>query len=120
METWRQGFHQKGKIYQQDLFSWCILGTLKPLDVIVIKLHNTFSSQLASSRVFGSYSPSFCAVSSQQNIKEEFYDLRSLALCSMFETVLICVSLTNCNLLCYSLILLYLHFGREKKKLIIT
>ena len=39
MERWRESFHQKGKIYQQDLFSWCILGRLfKLLNVIVIKL----------------------------------------------------------------------------------
>ena len=22
MERWREGFHQEGKIYQQDAFSW--------------------------------------------------------------------------------------------------
>ena len=31
MERWREDFHQKGKIYQQDVFSWCIQGTLKLL-----------------------------------------------------------------------------------------
>ena len=34
MERWREGLHQKGKIYQQDVFSWCIQGTLKLLDVM--------------------------------------------------------------------------------------
>ena len=63
MERWREDFHQKGKIYQQNEFSWCIHGGLKLLDVIVIKLHNTCSSQLASFIVFGCLSPSCCAVS---------------------------------------------------------
>ena len=31
MERWREDFHRKGKIYQQDVFSWCIQGTLKLL-----------------------------------------------------------------------------------------
>ena len=44
MERWKEGFHQKGKIYQQDLFSSCIPGRLKLLDVIVIKSHNTCNS----------------------------------------------------------------------------
>ena len=38
MERWREGSHQEGKIYEQeDVFSWCIQGRLKILDVIVIK-----------------------------------------------------------------------------------
>ena len=45
MERWREGFHQKGKIYQEDLFSWCIPGRLKLPDVIVTKciIHITAS-----------------------------------------------------------------------------
>ena len=34
MKRWREDLHQKGKIYQQDVFSWCIQGTLKLLDVM--------------------------------------------------------------------------------------
>ena len=34
MERLREDFHQKGKIYQQNVFSWCIQGTLKVLDVM--------------------------------------------------------------------------------------
>ena len=34
MERWREDFHQKGKIYQQDVFSWCVKGALKRLDVM--------------------------------------------------------------------------------------
>ena len=34
MEKWREDFHQKGKIYQQDVFSWCIQRALKILDVM--------------------------------------------------------------------------------------
>ena len=48
MERWREDFHQKGKIYQQDVFSWCIQGA-----------HNTCPKQLANSIVFGCLSPSF-------------------------------------------------------------
>ena len=29
-----EDFHQKGKIYQQDAFAWCIQGALKLLDVM--------------------------------------------------------------------------------------
>ena len=29
-----EGLYQKGKIYQQDIFSWCTQGALKLLDVI--------------------------------------------------------------------------------------
>ena len=64
MERLREGVHQKGKTYQQDIFSWCIQRKLKILDVIVIKSHNTWTSQQASSIGFGRLSPSSCAVSS--------------------------------------------------------
>ena len=79
MERWRESFHQIGKIYQQDVFSWCIPEKLKLLDVIVIKLHNTCNSQLARSIVFGCYSQSFCAVSMEQNIENKSHDLHGLA-----------------------------------------
>ena len=45
MERRRESFHEKGKIYQRNVFSWCIQGKLKLLDVIVIKSHNTCNSQ---------------------------------------------------------------------------
>ena len=65
MERWREGFHRKGKIYQQDVFSWCIQVLLMLLDVmLVLKLHNTCTNQLASSLVFGCLSPSCCTGSS--------------------------------------------------------
>ena len=52
------GFHHKGKIYQQDVFSWCIQGRLKLLDVmLVLKSHNTCTTQQATSIVFGCLSP---------------------------------------------------------------
>ena len=41
MERLREGFHQKGKIYQLVVFPWCVQGKLKALDVIVIKSRNT-------------------------------------------------------------------------------
>ena len=44
MERLREGFHQKGKICQQDVFSWCLQGRLKVLDVTAIKSHNTCTS----------------------------------------------------------------------------
>ena len=63
MERWREDFHQKGKIYRQDVFSWCIQGALKLLDVSkshdALKSHNTCTNQLANSLVFGCLSPSF-------------------------------------------------------------
>ena len=34
MEKWREGVYQKGKIYQQDVFAWCIQGRMKLLDVM--------------------------------------------------------------------------------------
>ena len=58
MERWRECFHKEGKIYQQDVFSWCIQGRQKLLDSIVIKLHNTCINQLASAIVFECLSPS--------------------------------------------------------------
>ena len=58
MERWREDFHQKGKIYQQDVLSWCIQGALKLLNV-ALKSHNTCTNQLANSLVFGCLSPSF-------------------------------------------------------------
>ena len=64
MERLREGFHQKGKIYQLVVFPWCIQGKLKALDVIVIKSRNTWNSQLVSAIGFGCLFPSFCAVSS--------------------------------------------------------
>ena len=27
MERWKEDFHPKGKLYQQDMFLWCIQGT---------------------------------------------------------------------------------------------
>ena len=64
MEKRRECFHQKGKTIQQDLFSWCIKGRLKLLDVIVIKSHNTCTNKLASSIVFECLSPSCCTCNS--------------------------------------------------------
>ena len=97
MKKLREGFRQKGKIYQEGAFSWCIQRRLQILDVIVIKSHNTCTSQLSSSIGFACLSPSCCAVNSKQNIKKE--SLRSLAFRPVFDTVLICVSVTSCYLL---------------------
>ena len=45
MERWKEGFHQKDKIHQQDVIkgdSWCIQGRLLLLDVMLfLKLRNT-------------------------------------------------------------------------------
>ena len=60
MERLREGFHQKYKINQQDVFSWCIQGSLK-LDVIVT---NTHTEQLARSIAFECLSQSYCKGSS--------------------------------------------------------
>ena len=59
MERWREGFHQKGKIYQKGVFSWCTQGKLKLLDAIVIMSHNTRTNQITSSVAVGCLSPSY-------------------------------------------------------------
>ena len=64
MERWREFFHYKGKIFHEDLFSWCIQRGLKFLDVIVIESHNTCTNQLVSSIVFECLSPICCTDSS--------------------------------------------------------
>ena len=58
MERWWKGFHCKGKIYQQDIFSWYIQETLKLFDIIALKSLNTCINQLASPIVFGCLFPS--------------------------------------------------------------
>ena len=57
MERLREGFYQKGKTYQQDVFSRSMV------DVIVIKSHNACTSQKTGSTRFECLSSSFCAVS---------------------------------------------------------
>ena len=57
MERLREGFYQKGTAYQQDVFSRSMV------DIIVIKLHNTCTSQQAGSARFECLSSSCCAVS---------------------------------------------------------
>ena len=69
--------------------SWCH---------VALKSHNTCISQLASSIVFGCLSPSFGQVARSKN-ERKMFDLRCLALRSVFYTVIIYVSLPNCNLL---------------------
>ena len=51
-------FHQKGKIYQKGVFSWCTQGKLKLLDAIVIMSHSTRTNQITSSVAVGCLSPS--------------------------------------------------------------
>ena len=47
MEKGRQGIHQKAKIYQQDVFSWCIQRRLKLLEILlVLKSQNTCTNQI--------------------------------------------------------------------------
>ena len=60
MKRWKEGFHQKGKIDQQDVFSWRVQGRLKLLDVIVSKSYDTCTKQLARSIVFECMSLSCC------------------------------------------------------------
>ena len=99
MERWREDFHEEGKIYQQDVFSWCFQGRLKLNDVIqVLKSHNTCTNQLADSIEFGYLSPICCIGSSKQSIKNLLIYVVSLS--TVFYTVLICVSLTNWIGLC--------------------
>ena len=114
-----RGFHQNDRIYQQDVFLYFIQGRLKFLDVIVLKSHNRCTNQLASSIVFGCLSLSSPTGSSQKNIKKKSYNLRSLALCSVFYAVIIRNSLTNSNLLQHSFILIFLCLGKKEKKSLI-
>ena len=61
MERWSDSFHKKGKIYQQDIFSWCIKWRMKILDnILVLKPQYTCINQLASYIVFGCLSQSCC------------------------------------------------------------
>ena len=46
MERWKEAFHEKVKIYQQDVFSWYAQERLKFLNGMVTKSHNTCASQL--------------------------------------------------------------------------
>ena len=39
MGRWTEGSKQKGKIYQQDVFSWCIQWRLKLLDACMHVYH---------------------------------------------------------------------------------
>ena len=41
-------FHQKGNIYQQDVFSWCIQGTWKSCSLKVTQYVHQTTSQLYS------------------------------------------------------------------------
>ena len=47
-----------------NIFSWCIQGRLKILDVIVLNSHNTCTNQLASSIIFECMYTSCCTDSS--------------------------------------------------------
>ena len=64
MERWREGFNQKGKIYQQDVFkgySWCVQRRLKLLDVmLILKLRNTCTNQFVRSILSGCLPLSYC------------------------------------------------------------
>ena len=65
MERWKEDFHPEGKLYQQDIFLWCIQGTLKLLRChVALKSHSRCTNQLASSILFGCMFPSFCTGSS--------------------------------------------------------
>ena len=48
MERWREDFHQKGKIYQQGVFLWCIQGTRKSCNLKVTQYMHQPTSQLYS------------------------------------------------------------------------
>ena len=53
MERWREGFHLKGKIYQEDAFLWCIQRRMKlVIHAPPSNTCNACTNQLASSIVF--------------------------------------------------------------------
>ena len=59
------GLSQKGKIFQQDVFSCCIQRRLKLLNaILVLKAHNTRTNQLPSFIASGCLSQSCCPGSS--------------------------------------------------------
>ena len=69
METSREVYHLKGTIKQQDVFMVFSKRRLNSLDVLrhsVEKPHNTCTTQLVNSVIFGS---------SKQNSYKEFNDL---------------------------------------------
>ena len=120
MERWKEDFYEKGEICQEDVLLWCIQGKLKLLDVIVIKSHNTCTNQQASSIVFDVCPQVFVQVAPSKIFEKVSYNLRSLGPHSVFNTVLIIVSLKNYNLLQHGLILASLHLdGKKEKKLTI-
>ena len=75
METKREVYYLKDRIKQQDVFIVLSKRKLNSLNVFrhsAEKPHNTCTTQVVSSIVFES---SYCIGSSQQNSKNEFYDL---------------------------------------------
>ena len=67
MERWREDFHQKGKIYQHGVFSWCNLRDTEASRChVALKSQNACTNQLASSILFECLSPSFRTGSSYQ------------------------------------------------------
>ena len=116
MERWKEDFYEKGEICQEDVLLWGIQGKLKLLDVIVIKSHNTCTNQQAGSIVFDVCPQVVVQVAPSKIFEKASYNLRSLVPHSVFDTVLICVSLKNYNLLQHGLILASLHLDEKKEK----
>ena len=73
MERGREGCHRKNKTYRQDVFSGCIPGRLKLLDVTFIKSHNTCNGQVASSIVFGCYPQVLGQLAPRKILKNYYY-----------------------------------------------
>lgn len=94
MERQREACHQKGTIYQKNMFPWCFQGRLAFLDIFrnsVIKHHTASPLYNISMSLFKNY----CIGTSQQNKTKK--RSTSLTLHPAFDIVLIRVSMTNCN-----------------------
>ena len=64
MERWKENFHPKGKLYQQDIFMVYSRDTEASRCHVALKSHSRCTNQLASSILFGCMFPSFCTGSS--------------------------------------------------------
>ena len=125
MDRWREDFHQKCKIqvsarftsmvYSRDTeVSLLISCSLKVTQYMYETTSQLYSIWMSVPKVL------YRQVAPSKN-ERKTYDLRSLALRLVFYTVLVCLSLTSCNLLQNSVILFcfYLDIKQIKKLTII-
>ena len=118
MDRWREDFHQKCKIqvsarftsmvYSRDTeVSLLISCSLKVTQYMYETTSQLYSIWMSVPKVL------YRQVAPSKN-ERKTYDLRSLALRLVFYTVLVCLSLTNCNLLQNSAILFCFYLDIKK------